>query len=909
MSFRKAKTTPKVFLSDREKLKELVLGTLKRVSDIVGSTMGPNGRVVLLESDMPGVEDSITKDGVSVFQSLGASSAYEHAIIQMARSAAKRTSETAGDGPQPLESKVLTPNGFISMGEVTVGMEVCGINQTTQKVLGVFPKGFKEIYKVEFSDNRVVECCSEHLWQVTTNYGKEKLLTTANLLEDYKKIKNGYNNYKYYTPKTVVEFNEDKAKMPLDPYLVGLLLGDGSLSGTGSIELSLGKPKAHILEKIKLPEGLTLTTTFVENKNSYRVKINGKTKDGKSIFDIVEQIGLLGTLSKTKFIPKQYLFSSTESRKSLLQGLIDTDGHINVRDRFEFSTVSDSLFEDFLTLTNSLGISTHSAILERKKNSSYSETPIHRVTELKGDKFGNKITNITATGVHTLMQCIKVSNPDNLYITDNFIVTHNTTTATVLSYAIIEHLYAFCEKNPKYSPQKAVRFINKAVRELLVPYIRSRATKISIDENKELLHSVAKVSANGDSDIADAVIAAFEAVGFGEDSHVTIRQVTGDPSYEVSRIDGFPMPIGYEESLGRLHSTFINDNAQQRIVLEKPSFILFDGQLNSLDALYSLFEKMANAVTAGDESKKNCVLVAHSFSEAVLSALANNWTFDGATRVVALRTPMAQFLHSQTHALYDLAAFTGATVFGMKKPIQHASLESIGSGMQSIEIYRFRASIIGDPEAMNIEVRAEELSTQMKAAESLAEKSWLQERLGIITNGIARLTIHGGSFGELKEKHDRVEDAVLSCRSALAHGALPGGCRITIDMALLLMENLSEDNPAREVLIPALLMLPKRLLDNAGYNKEDSDKVIAQLIDKPEEVYNIETATFGNAFELGLFDSTKAVEESLVNAVSIASVLGTMGGIVVAPRDAAFEREEAGLDSLHIRNSSLGQDD
>jgi len=579
MSFRKAKTMPKIFISDQNELKSLVINTMKKVSDIVGRTLGPSGRVILLESDMPGVEDNITKDGVSVFSALGANSAYEHAIIQMARSAAKRTSETAGDG---------------------------------------------------------------------------------------------------------------------------------------------------------------------------------------------------------------------------------------------------------------------------------------------------------------------------------------TTTATVLSYSIIENLYAFCDTNPKYSPQKAVRKINKAVQELLVPYIRSRATMIT-EENKDLARMVAQVSANGDGDMAKAVIEAFEQVGFGESSHVSIRQAVGEPHYEAKLIEGFPLPIGYEESIGRFQGTFINDQGKQRIILENPLFVLFDGQMNDIGPLFPLFEQLMSLVNRGQAEYRNIVLVAHGFAENVISQLVLNWASVDTLNVLPLRTPMAQFQNSQTHYLYDLSAFTGAKVFGLKNPIQTIAVEDLGSGMKELEVFKFRTSIIGDPDPTNIEVRVEDLSTQLESSEGIAERTWLQERIGIVSNGIARLTIYGGSSGELKEKHDRVEDAVLSTKSALAHGALPGGCRIAIDMASLLETKLEAGDPALEVLTQSLLSLPMRLLFNSGYNEENVKEIVGRLIDNPAEVYDIENEKFGDAFELGLFDSVKAVEESLVNAVSIASVLGTCGGIVVSPRDAAFEREEATQDSLYLRNVSLGQ--
>jgi len=581
MTFRKAKSAPKVYISDQKAIKELVISTLSKVSRAVGGTMGPGGKVVLIESDMPGVPDTITKDGVSVFRSLGAANAYEHAIIGAARDCAQKTSETAGDG---------------------------------------------------------------------------------------------------------------------------------------------------------------------------------------------------------------------------------------------------------------------------------------------------------------------------------------TTTATVLSHAIVEELYAFCDKNKKYSPQKAVRHIAKATKDLLVPYIRSRVTSIS-EENKHLLHMVAKVSSNGDSDMADAVIKAFDSVGMGEGSHITIRQVNGDPGYNVEAIDGFPLPIGYEESIGKLHTAFINDQAKQRICLKKPLFVLFDGQLNDLGPLYDLFTQLSHFVsTERKEEYRNVVLIAHAFSDRVISDLAYSWAHADTLNIVPLRTHMAQFQNSQTHVLHDISAFTGAKVFGLKDPIQKVTVEDLGSGMEEIEIYRFRTNIVGEPDETNVEVRSEELTEQLNSAESIAEKTWLQERIGKITNGIARLTIYGGSTGELKEKHDRVEDAVLSCRSALTHGCLPGGARIAIDMAILLCTELPEGDPAMEVLSKALMSLPYKLLDNSGYNEEESKAIVNKLIDQSELVYDIENESFGNAIELGLLDSTKAVEDSLVNAISIATILGTMGGIVVFPRDDVHEREEASLDSLHHRNVSIGQE-
>jgi len=476
-----------------------------------------------------------------------------------------------------------------------------------------------------------------------------------------------------------------------------------------------------------------------------------------------------------------------------------------------------------------------------------------------------------------------------------------TTTATVLANSIIQNLFEFCDNNPKYSPQKATRRIRKVVDEVLLPFIESKTIKIT-EDNKQLLKMVAQISANGDSDMADAVIRAFEEIGFGESSHITIRQLSGKKNYTVERIDGFPITIGFEESIGKLHTAFINDQANQRCFLEKPLFLLYDGHMNDLIMFLPLLDGLGKKyVEEGNSDYKNLVIVSHGFSENVLTQLAFNFSNPNTLNVLPLITPMAQFINSQTHFLNDLAAFTGAKVFGLKEQIGNAALEDLGKGMESFESYRFRSTVVGDPDPMNVEVRAEELKTMMKNAESAAEKIMLEERLGKITNGIAKLTIFGGSGGELKEAHDRAEDAVMAVRSAITHGAVAGGGRLAVDMVMKLSSEFPDGDPASDVLVKSLLALPHKLLDNAGYNKEEINDIMARLIEDSGIVYDVENQIFGKAEELGLLDAAKAVSESLSNAVSIASVLGTMGGIVAHPRDDAFERSEARADAEYGR--------
>lgn len=473
-----------------------------------------------------------------------------------------------------------------------------------------------------------------------------------------------------------------------------------------------------------------------------------------------------------------------------------------------------------------------------------------------------------------------------------------TTSTAVLANELIRNIFDFCEKNPKESPQKIVRRIKEVMNDMLLPYIKERSIKVT-EESKDLLLNVATISANGEKALAKAVLQCFEEVGYGEASHVTIRELPGPSGYSVERIEGYPMPIGLEESSGKYFTSFINDQGNQRCYLESPKFILFDGvvqDLISLGALFNSIEARIQADPNAAKELKNIVLVANGFSETVINTLAFNFEQTGTLRIIPIKAPMAQFMNAQTHWLTDLAAFTGAKVFGLKNQISEATIEDLGTGMENFESTRFRSTLSGSPDPINIEYRAEELRKQLKRAESKAETGWLDERIAKITSGIAKLTIIGSNPADIKERADRAEDAVCAIRSSITHGVLPGGGRIVLDMTLKIEEELEKGDAAGEVLIPSLIALFNRLLDNAGYHEDEAIQVLSRLIECPNEVYDIENQLFGSADELGLFDATKAVSEALRNSIEIAGVLGTLGGIVVHPRDAVFERSEAKLD-------------
>jgi chaperonin GroEL len=339
--------------------------------------------------------------------------------------------------------------------------------------------------------------------------------------------------------------------------------------------------------------------------------------------------------------------------------------------------------------------------------------------------------------------------------------------------------------------------------------------------------------------------------------------------------------------------------------MEKPLFLIYDGIVSDLVAFLPVLEKMGQEYAEGNSDYRNLVFVSHGFSEGVLINLAMNFSNPNSMNIFPLVSPMNAVVNSQMNFLQDLAAFTGAKIFGMTQNVRDAQPDDFGKGMDLFESYRFRSTVVGEPDPMDIEVRADVLKQQLANPESIQAKIDLEERLGKLTTGISKLTIYAGSSGELKEKHDRAEDAICAVRASISNGVLPGGCRVLANLA---KEGLSYEGSDQEVkiyqriLVPSLLSPLEKLLENAGNNKQEREKIMNKLWENEELVYDVENEVYGKAQELGIFDAAKAVSEALKNSFSIASTLGVIGGIVVYPRDHQLEREEASRD-IDYRNS------
>jgi len=844
---------PVSLLFSEDARKKLEIG-VNMVGDAVKVTLGPKGRNVVIFSEHGA--PIITKDGVTVAKSIDLEDPYENLGAQLCKQVSLQTNSLAGDGPQPLYSSVLTPNGFVKMGDLKVGDEICGSGGTIQKVLGVFPKGNKQIVEVSFTDGRKVECCEDHLWQITNTKGVKKVLTTRELMS--KKVVSldakGYKRHKIFVEKTFTEFNQQD--LIIKPYLLGVLLGDGSLSGTGSIEISLGKNDFHVIEKIQnnLPSGIILNYSFVEKKNYYRVKLSGKTENGETIHNLVEKTGLLGTVSSTKFIPKNYLYSSLASRKQLLEGLTDTDGHINKRGLLEYSTISKQLCDDVAELLRSLGKSVNIKKYARKNNS-YSHTSIYRVTELKGDKYGNSIDSIILTDKFTEMQCIKVSNEDSLYITDNYILTHNTTSATVLAQAIVKEGLKYVAAGG--NPLALKRGIDKGLTTAL-ELIEGLAKTIT---DRQEIEYVAAISGN-EKEVGVVIADAIEAVG--SDGIITLEESRDRETY-------FRMVDGFTYSQGFISPYLVSDASKNIVDYRDVTILMFDCQIVQ-------FEQLVKVLERASRSKKPILIIAEGFSEDAKNGLIVNKA-RGGYQWVATKTP--GFGEQKKDMIQDIAAMVGGIVFNENLGHKFDEINDNFFGFaKRVVINKDMTTVIeGKTNSQAVSDRVELLKAILATEESDYNREKINERLGKLNGGVGLIKIGASTDTELKEKRYRYEDALNATRAAIEEGIVPGGGSCLLRISELLEKNTEVDERDTDevkglrILASAIQAPFRQICINGGFSPD----VFSQMILESQWPQGLD-AKYGDIcdmFERGVIDPAKVTKTALTNAVSIASLVLT----------------------------------
>lgn len=350
---------------------------------------------------------------------------------------------------QPIDAKVLTEAGWKNMGEIRPGDDVASVDGRPSTVLGVFPQGVKQIYRVTFSDGRVAESCGEHLWRVYyRGWPEAKTLTTAEVAALLKRSR--YRN-RLWIDMCSGDFGHSEP-LPVDPWVLGMLIGEGDFNNlrfSTASELILSRMGSSMGEAVALNHA---------GKYDYRiVQAAGRSRPGRCgvgpnpLKEELKGLGLWGSRSYSKFIPDIYKTANREARLRLLQGLLDADGWVERTGSVRFASSSEQLADDVVELARSLG----GWATKKGKQPVYAYNGERRAGR---QSFVVNIAHPAPASLFTLpekcgrarqvrrrrkmpafisiepvrqveAQCIAVSHPSQLYITDNYVVTHNTALA------------------------------------------------------------------------------------------------------------------------------------------------------------------------------------------------------------------------------------------------------------------------------------------------------------------------------------------------------------------------------------------------------------------------------------------------------------------------------------------------
>lgn len=371
---------------------------------------------------------------------------------------------------QPLTSNILTPNGWVMMKDVFVGMDILTPSGDVAQITSIHPQGPKEIYNITFHDGSSTKACADHLWSCwsvntfhkkkSNTYNKKAELTVLTTNQINERIRrNSRGQFKFNVSIPLITPNLPTNNVPefsIPPYIMGVLLGDGSFC-TGGITFT--STDEHIVNKTTslLSEGFRCNK--YGTSSTFGIT---SSKTNNEYLDSIRSFGLFNKKSDEKFIPNDYINGSNSQRLELIQGLFDTDGTVDTRGGCSFSTTSETMAKQVQNILWSFGctasIKTRTPFYKKdgvkrfgkKAYTVYFNAPdktlfftlprkINRIKTTNPNSLRRRVTSITTDSISEA-QCITINHPDHLYITDDYIVTHNSTVAAGLYYHMkIQH--------------------------------------------------------------------------------------------------------------------------------------------------------------------------------------------------------------------------------------------------------------------------------------------------------------------------------------------------------------------------------------------------------------------------------------------------------------------------------------
>jgi chaperonin GroEL len=440
-----------------------------------------------------------------------------------------------------------------------------------------------------------------------------------------------------------------------------------------------------------------------------------------------------------------------------------------------------------------------------------------------------------------------------------------TTTSTLLAYEIYREGLS---QLANFNAVDISRGVAKATKDV-VDFLESSAREIT-DENQ--LRQVATISANNDPEIGELIASAMDKVG--RDGVVTIEESrTGETLLEV--VEGMQFNRGYKSIY------FVTDNNTMTAVLNSPLVLIADKKITAAKELLPILE-------ACSAQNKSLLIIADDIDGEALSTLVVN-KMRGILQVVAVKAP--EFGDRKKAILEDIAVLTGGQVVSTEKGMRLDKFnpEWLGTA-RKVTVGKEETTIVdGKGESQDIEARVEEIKALIDNAKSPFEKENLQDRLGRLIGGVAIVYVGGQSELEMKEKKDRVEDALHATKAALQEGILPGGGTALLAASMhctALADNMYFSNESQQagynILLSAITTPFSKILSNAGY----SEALIAEIrqaitsTSNMWEGYNLRTEEYVDMFEEGIIDPAKVTRLALENASSIAGVMLTTECVV-----------------------------
>ena len=429
-----------------------------------------------------------------------------------------------------------------------------------------------------------------------------------------------------------------------------------------------------------------------------------------------------------------------------------------------------------------------------------------------------------------------------------------TTTATVLAQAIVKE--GLKNVAAGANPMDLKRGIDKAV-ETIVADLAKQAKEVG--SSSEKIKQVASISANNDDVVGDLIAQAFGKVG--KEGVITVEEAKGTDTY-VDVVEGMQFDRGY------LSPYFVTNAEKMEVELENPYILLYDKKVSSLKELLPILEPVA-------QSGKPLLIIAEDVDGEALSTLVVN-KLRGALKIAAVKAP--GFGDRRKAMLEDIAILTGGTVIAEESgyTLENATLDMLGTA-EKVTIDKDNTTVVnGAGEADMIKNRVNQIKAQIETTTSDYDKEKLQERLAKLAGGVAVLYVGAASEVEMKEKKDRVDDALHATRAAVEEGIVAGGgvALLRAKGALANLKTLNADEATGVQIVSRAIEAPLRtIVENAGL--EGSVVVNKVAEGKGDFGYNAKTDEYVDMLKAGIIDPKKVTRVALENAASVAGMILT----------------------------------